>query len=213
MTILLIKSPSTSGSQIVDPLILASFQFDVTTEETESRSTDWTSNPVENGLDVSDNAVVKPINLSLSGVISDTPLNSVLVPLPNTAKDAYDTLIRLQESRSLVTVVTGLEVYPNMGIVSVDSSRNSKTGQTLRPKVKLRQVRLVTSVEIAIPPELLKPKVSASAQSGIDAGKQPTTDIPYDGDEVTASITEETEAMDIFNDKSAAATLLDKWGK
>jgi hypothetical protein len=207
MAVLLVKPPATSGAKIVEILSFTIFNFDVTTSEQHKHSVDWTKNPVETGLEVTDNAVVQPDELTLSGVISDTPLG-LTVPLPDRAQSSYDTLLRLKDQKLLVTVVTGIKVYQDMGISGVTLQRDPKNGQAIRPTVTFRKIRIVNSVTIAIPPEILAPPVQPSGASEIDGGKQPTTDVGDVGSEA-ANATPEGDAANGFFDESIAVGLFD----
>lgn len=210
--ILIVKGPATSGPRIVDPLSLTIWDLDVGTSETHSHKVDWTDQPVESGLDVTDHAIIQPDEVTISGIISDTPLGLAL-PLPDRAQSGYETLLRLKDERRLVTLVTGLKVYSDMGIVSVSAQRQPGQGQSVRPTVTLKKVRLVQSVTIPIPPEILKPPQKPSGSSAVDAGTQPTEALgvvdPVEGVDV---LTEESDAVDIWADESIAAGLVDKFG-
>jgi hypothetical protein len=170
MAVLIIKPPALVGSTIIDPLSLTVFSFDVTTNEDHAHSTEWTEFPVETGLDISDHAVDVADEVTITGIISDTPVYGV--PAPDRAKQAYETLLRLRSAHRLVTVVTGLRVYNSMGITSVSTSRDAETGQSVMPTVTFKQISLVQSVTIPIPAALLKPQVVAGGQSPVDAGAQ-----------------------------------------
>lgn len=51
-------------------------QLDVSTSETHERESPTTDHPVENGQEISDNILIRPQTLSITGIISDTPLNT-----------------------------------------------------------------------------------------------------------------------------------------
>jgi len=48
---------------------------DITQNETVNREAEVTSNPVEEGPDVNDNVRIKPVGISLTGFVSESPLN------------------------------------------------------------------------------------------------------------------------------------------
>lgn len=203
---LLVKGSAIGGSRIIDPLTLTFFEFDATISEDHSDSIEWTRNPVESGIDVTDHAIVQPEEVSITGVVSDTPLNAI--PYPDRSIELYDMILEVARNKALVTVVTGLRVYSDMGITSVGVKRDNKSSnQQVKPVITLRQVRKVNSVEIPIPPELLKPAVKPGGQSPVDAGKQPADAIDL---EATAPAPE-AGALDVWSDKSLAAGIMDKW--
>jgi hypothetical protein len=178
MAVLIVKPPAVQGASIIEPLALTVVVFDATMSEDHTSSVEWTDFPVESGLDVTDHAIENPNEVVITGVISDTPLFAT--PTPNRSRSAFETLIRLKESHKLVTVVTGLKVYNNMGIVSVTTTRDNQTGQAVVPVVEFKQIRLVQSVTIPIPPELLKPSVAPGGSSESDAGAQSPSDVDVD---------------------------------
>lgn len=203
MAVLLVKQPATSGSKILEPFSLTIFDFDVTTQEQHKHPVEWTQNPVETGLEITDNAVVQPDELTITGVITDTPIG-LAIPFPERAQSGYETLLRLKDDRRLVTVVTGLRVYQDMAITDVSVQRDPKNGQAVRPTVSFRKVIIVNSVTIPIPPEILDPPLQPGGASDVDAGKQPTEDL---GDVGTAAAdaTPEGDAVDIWTDQSLPA--------
>lgn len=52
-------------------------QLDCSLKETHKRSSPPTEFPIENGDDVSDHIIVKPFNLDITGIISDTPIGGL----------------------------------------------------------------------------------------------------------------------------------------
>jgi hypothetical protein len=166
------KRPASAGARIIDPILLTLIEFDATLDESWSDTAEWTDFPVETGLPASDHAIINPVKLTLRGVVTDTPLQAGAIALPDRGRRAYERLLTLMKARSLVTVVTSLRVIQNMGIESVDLARDSKTGQAVYPVVSLKEVRIVKSVSVPIPPEILSPPSKAGQQSPLDAGKQ-----------------------------------------
>lgn len=160
-------------ARIIDNLLL-SWSFDATTEEQYEDSTEWTDHPVESGLPVSDHAIDQPVRVTLAGVVSESVAGIPgAVPLPDRARQAYDRLLSLKARHQLVTVVTGLRVLQNMGIEKVNLARDARTGLAVHPTVELKEVRLVASVTVPVPPEILKAEAKAAGQtSNVDAGKQ-----------------------------------------
>ncbi len=166
------KANASAGARIFDPVLLTLIEFDVIIDESWSDVAEWTDFPVETGLPISDHAIIEPTKLTLSGIVTDTPIQAGAIALPDRGRRAYERLLFLMNARSLVTVITGLRVLQDMGIESVDVTRDNTTGQAVWPVVSLKQVRIVNSVSVPIPPEILAPEVKASEQSALDAGKQ-----------------------------------------
>lgn len=51
-------------------------QLDASIHEEHSRSSPATEFPVENGTDISDHVIIKPFKLTITGIISDTPIGN-----------------------------------------------------------------------------------------------------------------------------------------
>jgi hypothetical protein len=94
---------------------VAGIVIDATVSEQHTTSCDLTENPVEEGAKITDHVQLKPAELSIEGVITDTPLGyAVIGNIQNLIRsvstifggssrslDAYNELIKLQQSRKL----------------------------------------------------------------------------------------------------------------
>lgn len=102
--------------------------------------------PVETGTIVSDHIINDPDMVVLQGLVSDTPLN--ILAQFNRSIQAFNQLVQLHEQRQVVTVVTGLKVYPNMAITSMSVPRTIKTGQSLTFTIELQRIIFDTSIRL-----------------------------------------------------------------
>jgi hypothetical protein len=91
-----------------------------------------TGNPIETGAEVNDHAYVKPKQVVLE--VADR--NAALM---------YNALVRFQESRVPFYLVTGLSVYKDMLIQSIDATRDKTHSTVLRATVTCRQVIIVST--------------------------------------------------------------------
>lgn len=143
---------------------IGSIRFDATLQETHQDSSDITEHPVEEGFNVSDHIRQKPPTLTLTGIISNTPLSSeqaqrvvsagggVTVTTKASAarpegatgyaQKAYSELRSLAVGQ-LVRVVTATRTYENMAIADITVPRDPRTGDALFFQIQLRQVRIV----------------------------------------------------------------------
>lgn len=161
-----------------------------------------TNYPVENGLIISDHIINEPDTLQITGVVSDTPL-SFLAPFNNSV-NAFNTLVEIHNRRERITVVTGIKVYTDMVITSLQVPRNVQSGQSLTFVIDLQKIFLDSSVRLTLntnnpfdrtpqviprdqvadadrypfiqsdPPTSLKDQAS----SGVDAGIQDLVPVP-----------------------------------
>lgn len=143
--------------------------FDAVVNEAHSGEVQVTDNPVERGVDVTDNIRPKPEQIILDVIVSNSPLDEALDGSPDNPKrasEAFRVLRELRDGGVLVSVVTGLRSYDSMVIQKIDVSRNAKTGQVLSAKIALRQILIA---DIATVPAPIKP----SGQKKKSDGKKP----------------------------------------
>lgn len=157
------------------------YRIDVALSEDHSFDSDVTDFPVERGGDITDNVRVKPIVVTLDGLISDAPLGD-LVQLRQRegsfigsapSNDAFAKLLEIRDARQPVTIETSLQVFKDMMLKSLSVPRDAKTGKALRFRATFQQIRFVTNVfqrvRVAVP--RAQPKVDQGPKSGKDAPK------------------------------------------
>ena len=122
-------------------------QIDAMVEETHSSSVALTDYPIEDGSSISDHITMKPDQVSIQGVVSNSPIylfNADFFVL-NRVFTAYEVLYIFQKSRYLLSIVTGLRVYNNMIIESLKISRNAQNGQALEFTADAKRATIVQS--------------------------------------------------------------------
>lgn len=102
--------------------------------------------PVENGTIVSDHIINQPDVVILSGLVTDTPLN-IFAPF-NRSIAAFNALLQIHERREIINVVTGIKIYRNMAITSLDVPRTVKTGQTLTFNIELQRIIFDDTIQV-----------------------------------------------------------------
>jgi len=112
--------------------------FDTMVSEEHKYSARVTYYPIERGTIISDHIFKQPEIVILSGLITDTPLN--IFATFNRSVAAFNTLVQIYERRQIVDIVTGIKVYRNMAITSLDVPRTVKTGQTLTFNIELQKI-------------------------------------------------------------------------
>jgi len=169
----LVRAPSQTGATIAD-VFGRVFVFDAVTDESATDALRLTDHPTEEGSDISDHAIRELTRLSLSGVVSNTPLGKPLISaLPDRMVEAYETLLAMMEARQPVIVTTGLRVYVGMMIVDVTQTRTADAGRNVLPiAVELRAVKFVRPQFVKVPPEILEEPVRQSGATEADLGTQ-----------------------------------------
>lgn len=122
--------------------------FDTMVSEEHKFTSRVTYFPVERGTIVSDHIINQPDVIILSGLISDTPLN-IFFP-SDRSTTAFNQLLELHYRRTPVKVITGIKVYENMAIVSIDVPRTIATGQTLTFNIELQRIYYIDNVDVRL---------------------------------------------------------------
>lgn len=152
--------------------------------------------PVEDGSMISDHIINKPVMMTLSCVVTNTPVDvrgSVVlkvqerpfstplvtasasaVPLTR-AQDAYIRLKEIRDKREVLTLITGLDVFRNMIITDINIKLGQATTDALFFDVALKQITKVYSKTVQV--ANLNSAVSDQAADGTNAGNQPTKDL------------------------------------
>lgn len=120
--------------------------FDTMITEEHKYNARVTNYPVEDGTIVSDHILKLPDVIVLSGLVTDTPLN--IFASFNRSILAFQQLVNIFENRQIVQVTTGIKVYQNMAITSLDVPRNIRTGQTLTFNITLQQINFDDTIQV-----------------------------------------------------------------
>lgn len=130
--------------------------------------------PIEDGTSISDHIQIQPTTISLEGIITSTPLNYILFPLPiKSERERVDRAMEQLESifaaRQPITIATTLKSYSNMVLESLSIKRDSRSQKDLRFTCKAKQIKIVGEKRIHISPS------QAQYQSKKELGKQSTS--------------------------------------
>lgn len=161
------EAPSLTGESGV------SLTFDASQSESHDLTAEVTQRKVEEGADISDHIEVKPETLSITGVITATPLDAPSDG--NRESEAWEILSSMLKSKELFTVRTSLKTYTNMALLSASASRDNL--RRIAPPLTFQQVRRVRQEWVSIPPEAVKnstapPNTKTSATDTEEKGSQ-----------------------------------------
>jgi len=146
--------------------------LDASIDESHNYQALVTSNPVETGAKVTDNVLINPLTLSITGFITDTPIKLLFGLLDNNNESgsgslsatAHQDLLILFKNKQPFQVVTGLDIYKDMVITRLTFPRNNKTGRSLRFNCQLVQILRATFLEQDIPDENISETQNAKNQ-------------------------------------------------
>jgi hypothetical protein len=137
---------SKSGKLKIDKL-----KVDISQSESHERNNLVTKNPVESGADVTDHIQIQPAKLTISGVVSATPVQVLGFQNSNSrVSDAYSALKKISTKKELVDIVTGIEVYQNMALVTLTVPRDRETGKSFRFTAQFEEVFIVDSQVVSV---------------------------------------------------------------
>jgi hypothetical protein len=146
---------------------------DAAISEQHSRDSEVSEHPVEVGANITDHVRVKPDQLAMEVLWSNSPL--VGATSPGRAEEAYEKLRLLQEQAAVLDVVTSLRVYEQMVITSLSVPRTAKDAGGVRCNVTLQAIKFVknktTLVTVARVPGGKKTSTPI-AESKTSTGKQ-----------------------------------------
>ncbi len=156
--------------------VIAGIQIDVSVRETHRKANEVTDHAVELGSDISDHVRRLPDEVTIEGVISNLPTNLIdRVALETSGNDVakrYDDLIRVVEFADTFELITGLDTYVDMTFVRFEVDRDEKTGEIVKFRADMKQLRFATSEVVpVIANEVDAPKAANTTDAG---PKKPT---------------------------------------
>ena len=158
LSILYQRTPTTFDSITLDALISQSPQY----------SSEVTEHPVEKGADITDHVRPKSLNLSIEGMISETPIENIqsrilqakaaidnfalgkLSPSPPTdprgpVRIAYEQLLAIRAEGKVISIVSRLAKYENLVLQELKFVVDASTGDSLLFQASLKEIVTVES--------------------------------------------------------------------
>lgn len=157
------------------PRNIAGLVFDGTYEETHYSELEITDNPVESGSAVTDHAYVKPYRLRVRVGVTNTPLYSDPLDVfgvgDSRVKTAWKIMQDLQSLREPFAINTGLKLYENMLLVSLNCPQDVNSANAIEMAMEFREVKIVNTQIVTYPPRA-KGKASNNASKKKEKGEQ-----------------------------------------
>ena len=136
--------------------------------------------PVEEGYSVQDTMILKPRTLSLTVVVSNTPITFRSHASPGRVQEVAARFQELYQSKQLITVTSAKGSFQNMGITSLSLPYDTSTKTSLEIPITLKEVLTTTAQTVTIPSEY-----GRGGDTGTTAGTANTS--PYGSETGTAS--------------------------
>lgn len=152
-------------------MTIAGYMIDAAITEEHTFEADVTEHPVERGTSIVDHVRIKPLTISVEGIVSDTPIGlmadernaaqgtaqvgQIQVLNSQPSVDAYAFLKQIFQAREPVTIKTSLQTFDDMVLQSLSAPRSASDGDSLRFRATFRQVVFATNertyVEVGTP--------------------------------------------------------------
>lgn len=135
--------------------------LDAVISERHTTKTVTTTFPVESGAKISDHAITLPKELVINAIVSDSELIFSIGDIVEDVTDlfgsstennvtrsnqAYNSLVKIQDNKELITITTGLVVYQNMMITDIDITQDKDSSRIIDLRIAL--VEMLITVEV-----------------------------------------------------------------
>jgi hypothetical protein len=137
-----------------------------------------TSQPIESGSSITDNTVIAPQKLRMTGFVSNlVPTGIAALPASERGKEAWIQIEELAKRREPVTVQTTLKIYENLLIVDLSARVDANTGLALDFTIDLEEILFANSEFTMLPADILAGP--ATNKSGtVDGGGKQSPNVP-----------------------------------
>ena len=172
--------------------------LDLILTETHSLNAVVTQHPVQDGSTISDHITILPRSGTMRVLVSNFSLSTAegdaraawdeiyaqgeaaQKTLPNRAEEAWKKLKDLVKTRELVKVVTSLEVYEDVALTRVETTRDGDTGDALEIDIDYEQVTKVklkeTKVTVQVQPRDMKSTINQKSAVQVNSGQKVGTE-------------------------------------
>lgn len=145
--------------------------FDAALKISHEAEVTTTSHPIQSGAEITDHSIIQPESVSMeigmSDVMSDGAEHSV---------NAYLALKELMRKREPVTLVTRLQSYDDMLLVSISTSDSFETMNSLKAVLSFRHLEIVDVATVTIQNKTTSSKSGGSKKVKADEVESVSTD-------------------------------------
>jgi hypothetical protein len=117
--------------------------LDVSINENHSFTSEITSTVLQDNSIVSDHVVLRPHEIIVSGMVSDTPIEYGNISNLSRSKEFYSKLKELRAGKEVVKLVTSLDVFDSMYLYSIDIPRDKNKSKALFVDLKFKYIQKV----------------------------------------------------------------------
>ena len=109
--------------------------------------------PVEEGFSVQDTMIQKPKTLSLTVIVTNTPITFRSHASPTRVQQVASRFQELYAKRELITVSSAKGIFKNMGVTSLSLPYDVSTKTSLEIPITLKEVQTTAAKTVTIPSE------------------------------------------------------------
>ena len=151
------------------PVTIDGIGFDALIDEAATYEADVPAYPVERGFEVSDAIILKPLILSMTLFLTNTPVTwrARHGASPSRVQDVLKRLEDLYFTREPVTISTSDATYRNMAILSIELKKVLETGTSREIPIMFQEIRVTEAQTTTLPPGF--------GATGTNAGTASTT--------------------------------------
>lgn len=142
----------------IEPVSIDGIEFDALITSTESLASDIPQYPVEDGYEVSDTMILKPLALEMTVFVSNTPVTHLqrfggAENCKTRIDDVVAQLKKMRADKKLVTITTNDATYKNMGLENMSISKSLEVGYARQIPLSFKEVIVTSTETVAIPAE------------------------------------------------------------
>jgi len=174
-----------SGKTIFfDPVTTTAVTADTQLHGSVQYTNEITEFPIDTGETISDHIFNKPLQLTMSCLISNTPMSPGQFVVSDNefvgeessgdaANTAYQNLVSFRDLKTILTVFNGLDTYGDMAIQTLTLPREEKTDHALYFDIVLKQVQKVSAeyTQIASVDTSISDRLASSQSVGTQSTK------------------------------------------
>lgn len=143
-------------SKKIQPVSIDGIEFDALISSSESLAADIPQYPVEDGYEVSDTMILKPLSLEITVFVSNTPLTFLdrfggAEKCRTRVDDVVAQLKKMRAGRKLVTITTNDATYRNMGLESMSIAKSLENGYARQIPMTFKEVIITSTQTVAVP--------------------------------------------------------------
>lgn len=139
--------------------------LDLVVTQTHSLDADVTSYPIENGVQPSDHYQPKAEPVQLEAVVADYVLGETEAT-PGRARDKLNTLMRIRQTGTLVTLVSGDRTVANLALTHLGFSFNDNSQSAIKVSLTLQEVVVVETRVAKLIIKRAAPEMKGEADEG-----------------------------------------------